>query len=245
MKYLIKTFMFVENTILPLLFLWMNMRHVFFLVAYFRVFVSLVAKFSEVGHDINSLLAIEAYLTELTVTVFHLMIFYGLLMRKKIQKEPEGLLEIVVPLFSTFFYLLYGFTQYSPQSLRVLLVPHSSLVSAVLLGALVNIIGLSIATVAIYNLRFSFSIYAEVRDVVSEGLYRYVRHPIYFGYSLTLFGLLIMDPRLDYLFLTVGALLLGYFRARLEEKKLLLHSEAYRKYARETPFIIPSFKRAF
>ncbi len=245
MKLIIKIFVFIESTVIPLLFFGAIMRHIIFLVFHFHMFVSCLAKLVQDFHDIHVHIAIAAYLTTAALMLFHITVFAGLIIRRKTQKDPENFLEIIVPLLSTFFYLLFGFTQYSPQALKILLLPKGFFYVSILLGAFINMVGLCIATAAAYNLRYSFSVYAEVRDIVSQGLYRYVRHPIYFGYCLTMIGLLIMNARLDHLILTVCALLLSLYRARIEEKKLLLNSEVYREYAQRTPFIIPSLKRVY
>jgi len=78
-----------------------------------------------------------------------------------------------------------------------------------------------------------------VRDVVTQGLYRYVRHPMYLGHIMTHIGFFFIAPRVCALILSAALLLITLFRAKLEEKKLARNSDEYREYIKTTPFIIP------
>jgi protein-S-isoprenylcysteine O-methyltransferase Ste14 len=91
-------------------------------------------------------------------------------------------------------------------------------------------------------LRYSFSIYVEIRDVVGSGFYKFVRHPIYSGYILSSFGFILMMPRLDFLILAVASIALLFYRAALEEQKLLKNSVLYCEYAKKTPAFFPWYR---
>ena len=76
------------------------------------------------------------------------------------------------------------------------------------------------------------------KSLVVSGLYRYVRHPLYF------FGLVILwlAPVMSWnlLALNIGFSVYLLVGARLEERKLLsAHGEAYAEYRRRTPMIFP------
>ncbi|MEJ5202548.1 MAG: isoprenylcysteine carboxylmethyltransferase family protein [Anaerolineales bacterium] len=79
------------------------------------------------------------------------------------------------------------------------------------------------------------------RPLVTDGLYRYVRHPLYF------FGLLLiwLVPRMswNWLAFSIGATLYLTIGTLFEERKLRQEfGEAYEEYRRRTPMLIPRLK---
>lgn len=74
--------------------------------------------------------------------------------------------------------------------------------------------------------------------LVTRGVYKYLRHPIYVGVTLTLFGLLLACGSVfGMVYLAVIVVPLNLFRARLEEKALLEEfGERYRAYREKTLF---------
>lgn len=80
--------------------------------------------------------------------------------------------------------------------------------------------------------------------LVVVGPYRYVRHPLYSNIILLLVGLWLV---LDYTVILLGSGFLFiwfyFFLENLEERELrLLYGEAYEKYAREVPKMVPFTK---
>lgn len=75
-----------------------------------------------------------------------------------------------------------------------------------------------------------------------KGVHRYVRHPLYAGTFLFIWGLLLLAPTLS-LLLSNGIITAYTLLAlRLEEKKLVLQfGEAYKTYQQTVPPIIPNF----
>jgi len=74
--------------------------------------------------------------------------------------------------------------------------------------------------------------------LVSRGIYRYIRHPMYIGITLTLFGLLFACGSVfGMIYLAVIVTPLNLFRVRREEAALLEQfGESYRNYQRQTWF---------
>lgn len=75
------------------------------------------------------------------------------------------------------------------------------------------------------------------------GIHRFVRHPLYLGTFIFIWGLLLLIPVLSLLvsntIITIYTLVGIYF----EEQKLVREfGESYRRYQREVPRIIPSFR---
>ena len=92
----------------------------------------------------------------------------------------------------------------------------------------------------LWTLRRSFSITVEVRGLVTEGPYRYIRHPVYLGEIATAgaVALLRLTPLNAAIFLLFSAIQLC--RARMEEAKLAGILPAYAAYARRAWWFLPA-----
>ena len=76
--------------------------------------------------------------------------------------------------------------------------------------------------------------------LIRHGPYAFVRHPMYLGYWLTLFGILLIYRTWTALFLFVLCLVSFYLRARREEKALAsAFGKEWKRYAMRTKFLIP------
>jgi methanethiol S-methyltransferase len=77
-------------------------------------------------------------------------------------------------------------------------------------------------------------------ELQTEGLYELVRHPMYFGILLFLFGAMMYNPSSRFLVTAAISALYIFVGARLEEKKLVKKfGKAYQKYQSEVPMLIP------
>jgi protein-S-isoprenylcysteine O-methyltransferase Ste14 len=77
-------------------------------------------------------------------------------------------------------------------------------------------------------------------QLVTRGLYEFVRHPIYLGVSLTLMSVPLLSGNW-LLALVVFAIALAYFegKSRVEERKLRVRFPRYREYAALVPRLLP------
>lgn len=77
-------------------------------------------------------------------------------------------------------------------------------------------------------------------ELVTHGIYRYVRHPQYSGFILMIIGFLIQWPTIITL-ITAPILLIMYIKlAKKEERKMIeLFGEKYAEYSKEVPAFIP------
>jgi protein-S-isoprenylcysteine O-methyltransferase Ste14 len=88
-------------------------------------------------------------------------------------------------------------------------------------GLLATIIGLSLWIVSYLYLGKSFGVLPRRQKRVSQGIYRYIKHPMYKGIMLTYLGLSMANLSYDGAWYSVLVLFpLLYIRARLEDKKL-------------------------
>jgi protein-S-isoprenylcysteine O-methyltransferase Ste14 len=90
-------------------------------------------------------------------------------------------------------------------------------------------VGLMVVVVGKLSLGRSFGLVPANRGVVSTGVYRFVRHPIYLGYLITHVGFLLANPGVWNLALLAAADLALMLRARCEEQTLSA-DPAYRDY---------------
>jgi protein-S-isoprenylcysteine O-methyltransferase Ste14 len=78
------------------------------------------------------------------------------------------------------------------------------------------------------------------KGAVSKGLYRCIRHPQYLGLGLTGIGLSILWPRFLVAVLWLIMILIYYFLARDEERRMLKeHPDTYRQYMDGTGMFLP------
>lgn len=92
---------------------------------------------------------------------------------------------------------------------------------------------------ALRHLGRHFGVVSDVRGLVTSGPYRFVRHPLYAGETLTTIGFVIAvaSP------LTITAFVVGIslqiWRAKVEEQALAAAFPEYQAYAQRTPMLIP------
>ncbi|WP_407675131.1 methyltransferase family protein [Pelagerythrobacter marinus] len=81
--------------------------------------------------------------------------------------------------------------------------------------------------------------------LVTEGLYRFVRHPQYIGLFLALFGEGVVHwPTIFSVGLFPVIVLAYYFLARKEEGEMIRKfGEEYRRYMRRVPMLVPHPRR--
>ncbi len=76
-----------------------------------------------------------------------------------------------------------------------------------------------------------------------KGLHKYVRHPLYSGTLLFVWGLFLMFPLLSNLLACVIITVYVLIGIKLEEKQLVIEfGNEYSNYAKTVPMLIPNFK---
>jgi protein-S-isoprenylcysteine O-methyltransferase Ste14 len=114
----------------------------------------------------------------------------------------------------------------------------SSLVTPLAVGALagelltvtISGVGLLIVVLGKLSLGRSFGLIPANRGIVSTGLYKVLRHPIYLGYLITHTGFLIANP-VGWNLFVLGAADIALMLRAVREERTLLKDEAYRAYA--------------
>jgi protein-S-isoprenylcysteine O-methyltransferase Ste14 len=110
---------------------------------------------------------------------------------------------------------------------------------ALLLGDLLLGGGLVFSLYSLATLRSSFSLVPEARRLVTAGPYRWVRHPLYLGETMSGFGLIL--PGLSPLSVGVFAVYLAaqLTRMHMEERMLQAEFPDYAAWARRTRRLVP------
>ncbi|HET7699183.1 MAG TPA: methyltransferase [Vicinamibacterales bacterium] len=121
--------------------------------------------------------------------------------------------------------ILTAFATFGPPLVR----PAGVAVAPEFLTIAISACGLMIVVFGKLSLGRSFGLTPANRGVVSTGMYRVVRHPIYLGYLITHLGFIIANPAGWNLSVLVVADVALMLRAMCEEKTLALDPE-YRAY---------------
>lgn len=103
----------------------------------------------------------------------------------------------------------------------------------------IQLLGLTMAVVALGCLRRSFGLAPANRGIKTSGMYRYVRHPLYASYLVTFAGYVLAYPA-PRNFALLGASIAGQLLRMALEERLLLQDQLYADYAARTRFrIVP------
>jgi protein-S-isoprenylcysteine O-methyltransferase Ste14 len=172
-----------------------------------------------------------------------LLFFSGLmlLIGRPVKVPPQAMKDLLVPIIVGWYNLLYDLIPSLPAEFNQPLYPPAWLLPCISVGLALNILGFCICIWAVVSLGRSFGLFIEVRTVVIRGAYRWVRHPIYFGYLFLMLGFAMENFNLAFCILLPIHIVLLLYRARLEEKRLAESSAEYRDYQKRTGFIFPKF----
>ena len=106
--------------------------------------------------------------------------------------------------------------------------------------------GLAIVLVSIFKLGQSLTASPIPKDdgkLVTDGLYRKIRHPIYTGLILTTLGLALEAASIGKLIFVAGLIVLLNYKAKWEEGFLLERYPEYRTYMSTTGRFVPRLNR--
>ena len=139
----------------------------------------------------------------------------------------------LILVFLQFFIISLHFFQWEfiPQKQIIQVSPLSYLV-----GFLIIIIALIILFFAIKDLGRNLSPFPRPinnSNLVTTGIYRFMRHPMYYSLIFISTGVLIIKLSIYYLFLTISLVLIIKFKIALEEKYLINKFKNYLLYKNE------------
>ena len=106
-------------------------------------------------------------------------------------------------------------------------------------GLALGLFGAAFSIWAIAHLRASFGLRTAVRELVTSGPYRRIRHPLYVGEIVHVSGIALLAATPAALYLLVLAVALQAVRAKIEERKFLASVPEYAEFRRNTGFLWP------
>ncbi len=117
------------------------------------------------------------------------------------------------------------------------------------IGKFISVWGVFLIATALqgYNLSefsgFDFGKTQEKNEFKNDGLLKYMRHPIYFGMLLLVWGMFVADASTRSLTGAVAVTIYLFIGIYFEEKKLIeVFGEKYKRYQQEVPMLIPFLK---
>ena len=139
----------------------------------------------------------------------------------------------LILVFLQFFIIILHFFQWEflPQKQIIQASPFSYV-----LGILIIIIAFIIILVSIKDLGRNLSPFPRPlnnSNLVTSGIYRFTRHPMYYSLIFISTGVLIIKLSIYYLFLTISLVLIIKFKIALEEKYLINKFKNYLLYKNE------------
>lgn len=206
---------------LPLIFIYAGGA-----IAKLQSLSALLSTVASNGLDYDRLIKI---LLDVSVLSVALVFVVSVVLRPPAIARAAGLMPRIAALAGT--YLAVGLLLASPQQ------PAGWITSASLLFVLC---GTSFSTYAILYLGRSVSLMAEARKLVTGGPYRLVRHPLYLGEQVAIFGSVLQGISFFSVSLFALQICFQLYRMSCEEKILAATFPEYVGYAQRTYRILPS-----
>jgi protein-S-isoprenylcysteine O-methyltransferase Ste14 len=150
------------------------------------------------------------------------MIFYGLSVVCALSRKPSTKVDM------SFFSCVFTF---AGIALPMILKPSGT--SESIGGHIVQLAGIGISILGLVSLNRSFGLVAAHRGVVSKGLYRFMRHPLYFSYEVSIIGFIINNFSVYNVSIALVHLCCQLQRIRYEEGLLSIDA-AYQVYSEKT-----------
>ncbi len=142
--------------------------------------------------------------------------------------------------FKTSYDLILVFLQFFIISLHFFqweFIPQKQIIQAIpfsyFLGILIIIIAFILMLISIKDLGRNLSPFPRPiknSNLVTTGIYRFTRHPMYYSLIFTSIGVFIIKLSIYYLFLTISLALIIKFKIALEEKYLMNKFKNYLFY---------------
>ena len=163
-------------------------------------------------------------------TIFLVLILYFTITRLPPRHSAAGLEPRITAVVGTFV-----------MALLIILPPGEIGPELRIASTLLIIVGTILSLYCIRQLGRSFSIMATARELVTEGPYKIIRHPLYGAEVVTILGVCIGHWSPAAAVLGLVWLGLQIRRAQNEERVLRESFPEYSDYARRVPMLLPGF----
>jgi protein-S-isoprenylcysteine O-methyltransferase Ste14 len=114
------------------------------------------------------------------------------------------------------------------------------------IGSIFCTVGILVIALAFIPLRHVIQIAPRPREggmLITNGIYRYLRHPIYFGIVLSVIGLWLKSPRLSTAISGLAVIAWLALKVKVEERFLLATYPGYAQYRSTTWGLFPAWRR--
>lgn len=114
------------------------------------------------------------------------------------------------------------------------------------IGFIFSILGFLIAVLSVLQLNKNLTVFPTPKtdsELITFGMYKFSRHPIYTGLILFTFGYAIFKASLFKVLIALVLLLLFYFKTNYEEQKLLQKFSNYNDYKKKVNRFFPKIKK--
>lgn len=159
---------------------------------------------------------------------FILLVFVFLIVRSPAKRKAEGFMPRIMALGGTYFGVTVVWLPPQPMNVGLSLIS----LGCILGGVLFSVFSLA-------HLGRSFSLMAEARRLVTDGPYASIRHPLYLGEAISMFGLTLQfRSPLAFLFMALQ-FAFQFQRMKNEEEVLARQFAEYDSYRLRTARILP------
>jgi protein-S-isoprenylcysteine O-methyltransferase Ste14 len=114
------------------------------------------------------------------------------------------------------------------------------------IGLIFSILGFLIAVLSVLQLNKNLTVFPTPKtdsELITFGMYKFSRHPIYTGLILFTFGYAVFKVSLFKVLIALVLLLLFYFKTNYEEQKLLQKFSNYNDYKKKVNRFFPKIKK--
>jgi protein-S-isoprenylcysteine O-methyltransferase Ste14 len=191
------------------------------------VFSSL-SLFAQGGASLGGLVGVLVLFYRVMLLAFYVLAVVLLLTRSDAKAKSHRVLPRVAAYAGTFAPFLLGFAE------------SSQVVPGLALAAVsIQAIGMVFVLYSLAILRRSFGVAPQVRALVRNGPYRFIRHPLYVGEIVTLTGAILVGPSWQKVVILMVTVALQVYRAIQEERLLSAHDPEYAAYMTATKRFVP------
>ncbi len=174
------------------------------------------------------------------VVILELVSAIAFLTRRPLRRQSSGVLPSVCAYVGSFGLLAFLFfaNRFRPQWLVV------SSRGPILIAALLLWLGATVAAIfVVWRLRHAFSVVPQARELVTDGPYRFARHPIYACYVAQRIGYLLAFWNVPVLIALAVWLVFMLLRIHYEEQVLMRAFPDYSAYRHEVGMFFPRLRR--